>query len=68
MQRKQQLAWFALAVVALLFHAWLSRYEYTGCDLDGCVVIDRWTGELFFEPLRQEPSEVSPGGVTVSRS
>jgi hypothetical protein len=67
MDRNQHWIWFALLCVALIFHAWVNRYEYSGCDLDGCVVIDRWTGELYFEPLETESSVPVSGARLVGR-
>ncbi len=66
MDRNQHWTWFALVCVVLLFHAWANRYEYSGCDLDGCVVIDRWTGELHFEPLEEQTEAPVSGTRMVS--
>jgi hypothetical protein len=65
MERKLSWAWFVLALSVVLFQAWLHRYEYAGCDLDGCVVIDRWSGNVYFEPLEEEIAPAGPGTVMV---
>jgi hypothetical protein len=54
-------AWLLLATVVVLALFWTLRREYAACDLDGCVAIDRWTGRVYFEPVREVELPVAEG-------
>ncbi len=41
-----------IGLAALLIMAWWFRYDVQRCDASTCVVLDRWTGEVFRERAR----------------
>jgi hypothetical protein len=48
MNAKHHWAWFLLVCVCTLGFAWTHRYEYSACDTDGCIAVNRWTGSVAF--------------------
>lgn len=61
MKERWERPWLVLACAVVLAGLWTTRREYHACDTDGCVVANRWTGAIYFEPaLYDEYPE--PGG------
>ena len=63
-RRRLSWAWIVLAGVALVFALLTSRYKFLDCWEIGCMVGDRWTGEVFFSG--EEPS-LPPGSVVQAK-
>lgn len=64
MTTRYRWAWFALACVVSAALLWTARFQYSVCDTDGCVVVDRWTGTVGFREA-QVPGVSDPGGSVV---
>ncbi len=45
--------WILLVFVLTCFAAlvWSTRYQVGECDSYGCMVLDRWTGEVSYRPV-----------------
>ncbi|HET8656379.1 MAG TPA: hypothetical protein VFL93_12735 [Longimicrobiaceae bacterium] len=58
MSARYRWAWFVLVVLIAGAFFWTNRRQYTACDTDGCVVIDRWTGGVTFQPAEDVEPDV----------
>jgi hypothetical protein len=59
MSARYRWAWFVLVVLIAGAFFWTNRRQYTACDTDGCVVIDRWTGSVTFQPAEDLDPDVA---------
>ena len=66
MSRAYRWSWFILACVLSAAFLWTQRYEYSACDSDGCVVVDRWTGDLGFREAEEQEAAEAEGTVVLA--
>ena len=61
----QRLPWGSPAVLAallflagVLINSTTNRYEYRECDMDGCIVLDRWTPRVTYRLAEMKRAEI----------
>jgi hypothetical protein len=63
--RSYRWAWFVLACAATVALLLTLRFQYAACDTDGCVVVDRWTGDVRFRETEAGPAPEAEGTVVL---